>query len=77
MSIGLSSDEELLHREPEGLGFIAGFLQAQGAGADLADLRALLRPRLVEWRDPTDWMGNVVQPGPGFTYSSSDPNVVR
>ena len=27
---------------------------------DLADLRELLRPRTVTWKDPTDWMGNVV-----------------
>ena len=32
---------------------------------DLADLRDLLRPRVVEWRDPTDWMGNVVALGSG------------
>ena len=44
---------------------------------DLADLRDLLRPRVVEWRDPTDWMGNVVSLGTGYTYSSSDPNVTR
>jgi dienelactone hydrolase len=44
---------------------------------DLADLRDLLRPRVVEWRDPTDWMGNVVALGSGYTYSSSDPNVTR
>jgi dienelactone hydrolase len=42
---------------------------------DLTDLRDLLRPRKVEWRDPTDWMGNVVALGDGYTYSSSDPNV--
>jgi cephalosporin-C deacetylase-like acetyl esterase len=44
---------------------------------DLADLRDLLRPRPVEWRDPTDWMGNVVSLGSGYVYSSSDPNVAR
>jgi dienelactone hydrolase len=42
---------------------------------DLSDLRDLLRPRKVEWRDPTDWMGNVVALGDAYTYSSSDPNV--
>jgi dienelactone hydrolase len=44
---------------------------------DLADLRALLRPRSVTWKDPTDWMGNVVALGDGYTYSASDPNVAR
>jgi dienelactone hydrolase len=44
---------------------------------DLADLRALLRPRVVEWRDPTDWMGNVVRVEGEFKYGSSDPNVNR
>ena len=45
---------------------------------DLADLRALISGRTVEWRDPTDWMGNVVAGlGAGYVYSSSDPNVVR
>jgi hypothetical protein len=44
---------------------------------DLADLRALMRPRTVEWRDPTDWMGNVVRVDGDFKYLSSDPNVVR
>ena len=44
---------------------------------DLNDVRELLKPRTVEWRDPTDWMGNVVPLGPGYTYLSSDPNVVR
>jgi dienelactone hydrolase len=44
---------------------------------DLADLRALVRPRHVGWSDPTDWMGNVVALGAEFTYSSSDPNVTR
>jgi dienelactone hydrolase len=42
---------------------------------DLSDLRDLVRPRRVEWRDPTDWMGNVVALGDAYTYSSSDPNV--
>lgn len=44
---------------------------------DLSDLRDLLRPRNVEWRDPTDWMGNVVALGDAYTYSSSDPNINR
>jgi cephalosporin-C deacetylase-like acetyl esterase len=44
---------------------------------DLADLRALLRPRLVEWRDPTDWMGNVVRIEGDFKYLPGDPNVTR
>ena len=30
---------------------------------DLADLRDLIRPATVVWRDPTDWMGNVVALG--------------
>ena len=42
---------------------------------DLTDLRDLLRPRVVVWRDPTDWMGNVVALGEAYKYSSSDPNV--
>jgi hypothetical protein len=42
---------------------------------DLTDLRDLLRPRVVVWRDPTDWMGNVVALGDAYKYSSSDPNV--
>ena len=44
---------------------------------DFADLRALLRPRTVEWRDPTDWMGNGVRVEGEFKYLSSDPNVNR
>ena len=44
---------------------------------DLADLRALLRPRTVEWRDPTDWMGNVVRVEGDFKYLPSDPNLTR
>jgi hypothetical protein len=44
---------------------------------DLADLRALLPPQAVVWTDPTDWMGNVVRLEGPYTYSSSDPNVVR
>jgi dienelactone hydrolase len=44
---------------------------------DLADLRDLLRPRSVVWRDPTDWMGNVVALDGSYTYTVSDPNVPR
>jgi len=44
---------------------------------DFADLRALRRPGTVEWRDPTDWMGNVVRVEGEFKYLSSDPNVNR
>jgi dienelactone hydrolase len=44
---------------------------------DLADLRELLRPRSVVWRDPTDWMGNVVALDGSYTYTASDPNVPR
>lgn len=44
---------------------------------DLADLRTLAGARRIEWRDPTDWMGNVVALGEGYAYSSSDPNVLR
>ena len=44
---------------------------------DLADLRDLVRPRPVVWQDPTDWMGNVVSLGAGYTYTPSDPNVMR
>jgi dienelactone hydrolase len=44
---------------------------------DLAELRDLLRPRSVLWRDPTDWMGNVVALDGSYTYSASDPNVAR
>jgi len=44
---------------------------------DLADLRTLLGSRKVEWRDPTDWMGNVVKVDGEFVYLSSDPNVNR
>jgi hypothetical protein len=44
---------------------------------DLADLRDLIRPRPVVWKDPTDWMGNVVVLDGSFTYSSSDPNRSR
>ena len=44
---------------------------------DLADLREILRPREVTWKDPTDWMGNVVALGSAYTYTASDPNVSR
>jgi cephalosporin-C deacetylase-like acetyl esterase len=44
---------------------------------DLGDLRTLLGTRTVEWRDPTDWMGNVVKVDGAFVYLSSDPNVTR
>jgi dienelactone hydrolase len=44
---------------------------------DLADLRELLRPRQVRWNDPTDWMDNVVALQGDYTYTASDPNVVR
>ena len=44
---------------------------------DLADLRDLVRPRPVVWRDPTDWMGNIVALDGSYTYSASDPNVGR
>jgi dienelactone hydrolase len=44
---------------------------------DLADLRDLLRPRSVVWRDPTDWMGNVVALEGSYTYTASDPNTGR
>jgi dienelactone hydrolase len=44
---------------------------------DLADLRDLLRPRSVVWKDPTDWMGNVVALDGSYTYTATDPNVPR
>jgi dienelactone hydrolase len=44
---------------------------------DLVDLRGLIRPRTVTWRDPTDWMGNVVALEGDYTYTVSDPNVSR
>ena len=49
---------------------------------DLSDLRNAIRdadgrPRTVHWNDPTDWMGNVVALEGNYTYSVSDPNVVR
>jgi hypothetical protein len=44
---------------------------------DLADLRDLIRPRTVIWKDPTDWMSNVVALEGPYTYTTSDPNIVR
>ena len=44
---------------------------------DLADLRDLSRPRSVVWRDPTDWMGNVVALDGSYTYTPTDPNAPR
>lgn len=44
---------------------------------DLSDLRELLRPRSVAWKDPTDWMGNVVALDGSYSYSPSDPNAAR
>lgn len=44
---------------------------------DLADVRDLLRPGAVVWRDPTDWMGNVVALDGNYTYTASDPNAPR
>jgi dienelactone hydrolase len=42
---------------------------------DLTDLLGLIAPRAVVWRDPTDWMGNVVTLEGGYTYTPSDPNI--
>jgi dienelactone hydrolase len=44
---------------------------------DLADLAELIRPRTLVWKDPTDWMGNVVPLEGPYTYTPSDPNVAR
>ena len=44
---------------------------------DLTDLRELVQPRSVTWKDPTDWMGNVVALAGSYTYSASDPNAPR
>jgi hypothetical protein len=44
---------------------------------DLADLRSLIAPRKVTWKDPTDWMGNVVALAGDYTYTPGDPNVGR
>lgn len=43
---------------------------------DLADVRALIAPRVTVWRNPTDWVGNVVALGEAYAYTSSDPNRV-
>jgi hypothetical protein len=48
-----------------------------GAKWDLVDLRRLIDPRTVDWKDPTDWMGNIVQVSGNYTYTSSDPNTNR
>ena len=40
---------------------------------DLEDLRAAIAPRRVVWRNPTDWMGNVVPMAGAYEYSASDP----
>lgn len=44
---------------------------------DLSDLRDLLKPQSVAWRDPTDWMGNVVALDGSYTYTATDPNIPR
>jgi dienelactone hydrolase len=44
---------------------------------DLADLRDVIRPRTVAWKDPTDWMDNVVALEGAYTYTPSDPNITR
>jgi len=44
---------------------------------DLLDLRDLIRPRSLVWRDPTDWMGNVVALNGDYLYTPSDPNATR
>ena len=44
---------------------------------DLADLRDLVKPRAVVWRNPSDWMGDVVAAEGEYVYSDSDPNVDR
>jgi hypothetical protein len=44
---------------------------------DLGDLRALIAPRKVTWKDPTDWMGNVAPLTGDYVYTPSDPNVAR
>jgi hypothetical protein len=41
---------------------------------DLGDIRELLLRREVVWKNPTDWLGNVVQVSGAFGYTSSDPN---
>lgn len=44
---------------------------------DLQDIRTQVLPRKVVWKDPTDWMGNVVSAPGDFRYTSSDPNWER
>jgi dienelactone hydrolase len=44
---------------------------------DLADLADLIRPRTLVWRNPTDWLGNVVVLEGHYTYTPSDPNASR
>ena len=44
---------------------------------DLQDLVALIRPRTVVWRDPTDFNGNVIALQGDFLYTSTDPNIPR
>jgi len=41
---------------------------------DLQDVRKLVLPRGVVWKNPTDWTGNVVMVQGDFEYTSSDPN---
>jgi hypothetical protein len=42
---------------------------------DLEDLVRDIAPRKVRWRNPTDWMGNIVLLKGDYEYTSSDPNV--
>jgi dienelactone hydrolase len=44
---------------------------------DLQDIRKLLLPREVNWKNPTDWLDNVVQVQGPFEYTSSDMNWER
>lgn len=41
---------------------------------DLQDLRRLSLPRRVEWKNPTDWTGNIVTVPGDFEYTSTDTN---
>lgn len=41
---------------------------------DLEDLRAALAPRKVIWRNPADWMGNVLPLEGDYVYTASDPS---
>jgi hypothetical protein len=41
---------------------------------DLQDVRELVLPREVAWKNPTDWTGNIVFVQGAFEYTSSDPN---